>query len=880
MFRVTGFCLALLSGSQFASAQQHVISTFAGGAPPATPVPAVMASIGTPYSVALDGAGNLFFVGDQCVFKVDGSGNLTRVAGNSRRGYSGDGGPATGAQLRAPFGVAVDTSGNLYIADELNNRIRRVSTSGTISTVAGNGVRGFSGDGGPATDAELNNPLSVSVDSAGNIYIADSSNNRIRKVSPNGLINTVAGGGANNPGDGGQATSAGLDGPSGMALDPAGNLYIADRNNMRVRKVSAGGIITTVAGDGTQGNSGDGGPAASAELFLPTGVALDAAGNLYIADFANGRIRQVSPGGIITTYGPPSRASQPSGVATDTAGNLYITDEQLRVVRRVSTAGQVTTVAGNGIESFGGDGGPATAAQMNLISGVAVDGSGNVYIADLINSNVRKVSPKGIISTLAVNLTNPQGLAVDASGNLYIADGGNNRIVKVSNNGTVQTVAGNGSQGFSGDGGPATTAQLSSPQSVAVDGSGNFYIADNGNFRVRKVSPNGVISTFAGGGGNTAAAVGALASSLALNLGGVSVDSGGNVYIAALELLKVSPAGIVTYVLANNAFGPIAVDSFGNIYTTGNGTIQLISSSGLSTTIGGNGSTGVYAGDGGPATSAQLYLPGALAVDVFGNVYVADYANFAVRLLQPTGQSAIVGAVVDSASERAGPVSPGEIVTIYGGGLGPPSPTGFQVSNGIVPAQLAGTTVEFNGIAAPIIYASATQISAVVPYSSTGSVAQVAVAYQGQSSAPFTIPLAPSSPSLFTANGTGAGPAAAINVANGTLNTALNPVHPGEYISLYATGGGQTTPPGIDGKVASAFNLPLPQPNLPVTATVGGISATVQYAGGAPGAIAGLMQVNIRIPSGVPFGGYVPIVLTVGNTTTTEDAVWIAVAAN
>jgi trimeric autotransporter adhesin len=864
IFSAAVFFITFLSGTQPAPAQQHLISTFAGGAPPATPVPATTASIGVPSGVAIDGAGNLFFVGGQCVFKVDGSGTLTRVAGNSRRGYSGDGGPANNAQLRGPFGVAVDTFGNLYIADELNQRIRRVSPSGIISTVAGNGVAGFSGDGGPATDAELNNPLGVSVDSAGNIYIADSSNNRIREVSPNGIISTVAGAGVGIPGD---DTYTGLNGPSSMALDAAGNLYIADRDNMRVEKVTPGGIITTVAGNGTQGSSGDGGPAASAQLYLPTGVTLDTAGNLYIADFANGRIRKVSPGGLITTYAALSQSSEPSGVATDTAGNVFFTDEDLRAVQSVSAAGGVTTIAGNGIESFGGDGGPATAAQMNLTNGVAVDASGNVYIADLVNSNIRKVSPQGIISTLAVNVLYPAGLAVDASGNLYIADNGNNRIVKASPDGTVQTVAGSGGQGFSGDGGPAISAQLNRPAGVAVDGAGNIYIADSGNVRVRKVSSAGVISTFAGGDSGI---------SLIIGLVGVSVDTGGNVYIADGDLLRVSPGGVVTRVFANAGTGPIAVDGFGNIYAAGTGTVLLISSGGISATIAGNGTSGGYAGDGGPATGAQLNLPGALAVDVFGNVYVADYANFAIRLLQPAVQP-LIGAVVDSASERTEPVSPGKIVTIYGAGLGPGNPAGFVVGNGIVPTQLAGTTVEFNGIAAPIIYTSATQVSAVVPYSSTGSVAQVTVGYQGQASASFAIPLASSSPSLFTANGTGAGPAAAINVASGALNSALSPVHPGEYISLYATGEGQTTPPGIDGKVTT---LPLPQPNLPVTATVGGFSATVQYAGGAPGNIAGLMQVNIRIPDGVQPGGYVPIVLKVGDASTPEDAVWIAVAAN
>ena len=239
----------------------------------------------------------------------------------------------------------------------------------------------------------------------------------------------------------------------------------------------------------------------------------------------------------------------------------------------------------------------------------------------------------------------------------------------------------------------------------------------------------------------------------------------------------------------------------------------------------------------------------------------------------------IVGAVVDAASESASPVTPGKIAVIYGSNLGPEAPATFQVSNGFIPTQLAGTSVFFNGFAgangvpAPVLYASATQVSFVVPYAVTGTPALVAVSHGGQTSAPFTVPVALSAPSLFTVNGTGAGQAAASN-ADGTVNSAANPISVGDYISLYATGEGQTTPQGVDGKLATS---PLPTPDLPVSVTVGGIPAIVQYKGGAPGEVAGLMQVNVQIPEGVQPGGYVPVVLTVGDTSTTPGAVWIAV---
>ena len=326
---------------------------------------------------------------------------ITTVAGDGAGGFSGDNGPATSAELADPQGVAVDSAGNLYIADLANNRIRKVS-NGVISTVAGNGTPGFSGDGGLATAAQLDQPAGVAVDSAGNLYIADCWNHRIRKVS-NGVISTVAGNGTPGfSGDNGPATSAQLHYPSGVAVGSASNLYIADPYNNRIRQVS-NGVISTVAGNGVCcGFSGDNGPATSAQLSDPTGVAVDSAGNLYIADMFSNRIRRVSNGAI-------------------------------------------TTVAGNGTQGFSGDNGPATSAQLSNPYAVAVDSAGNLYIADMVNNRIRKVS-----------------------------------------NGVITTVAGGGTQGLGGDGGPATSAQLSA-SGVAVYASGSPLIADSGNNRIRQL---------------------------------------------------------------------------------------------------------------------------------------------------------------------------------------------------------------------------------------------------------------------------------------------------------------------------------------------------------------------------------------------------------
>jgi len=940
-----GFACGLLLFAGATVAQQYLISTIAGGGPPLTPAAGLTVSIGPPSAVATDSAGNTYFLSLNCAFKLDQSGGLTRVAGNSRPGYSGDGGPATSAQLANPVGVAVDVAGNLFIADTNNSRVRRVSTSGIITTVAGNGVLGFAGDGGAATSAQLANPTGVAVDGSGNLFVADTNsnvtpaaNNRIRKVSPNGLITTVAGNGSwGFSGDGGPATSAQLATPAGVALDGSGNLFIADSRNGRVRKVSASGVITTVAGNGAAGSSGDGGPATSAQLGGPDGVAVDASGNLWIADGVTSLVRKVSTNGIITTVagngfssfsgdgGPATsaRLSIPAGVAIDVAGNLVIADSGNSRIRKVSTNAIINTIAGNGIGGASGDGGPATGASLAAPNAVAVDGSGNLFIADYANNSVRKVSTDGGITTVAGNglggfsgdggpatsaqLGGPDGVAVDMSGNIFIADANNKRIRRVSPNGSITTVAGTGSPGFSGDGGPATSASMGSPYGVAVDGQGNLFIADWANGRVRKLSANGIITTVAGGG-RPSPCCGDGGPATSASLGGpfaVAVDGSGNLFIADTifsRVRKVSTDGIISPVAGTEIGGfsgdggpatsaslsspdGIALDGSGNLFITNSSSdrVRRVSPDGIITTVAGTG-VGGFSGDGGLATNAQLYLPIILglnkfgiAADASGNVFVADSGNNAIRLLTPANQSVLIRAVVDAASESAVPVSPGKIVVIYGDGLGPTHGVIGSPANGAFSAQLSGTTVSFNGVAAPIYYASATQVNAIVPYSISGVTANVTVAYDGKTSSAFSVPVAVSSPSFFTSNSTGAGQAASINAVDGTLNSATNPVKIGAYISLYATGEGQTTPAGVDGKLGT---VPLSSPNLLVTATVDGIPAVVQYKGGVFGTVAGLMQLNVQIPAGVKPGGYVPVVLQVGDASTVNGAVWIAVSAN
>jgi hypothetical protein len=382
-----------------------------------------------------------------------GSGMISTYAGNGTAGYSGDDGPALDAAFQYPYGVAVDSSGNLYIADKLNNAIRKVTSSGTISTYAGNGTLGYSGDGGQARDAKLNNPGGLALDSNGNLYIADTENNVVREVSPAGIISTVAGNGSGGfSGDQGPATSAELLGPSGVTVDASGDLYIADSVNNRIRVVS-NGVIKTIAGNGNYGFSGDGGPAVSAELATPYGVALDTGGKLYIADYLNNRIRIVSASGVITTYagngtegysgdnGPATSAElfYPSSVALDKSGNLYISDIYNQRIRMVTSQGIIHTVAGDGTAGFGGDGGSATLAELNHPAAVALDSSGNLYIADANNQRVRVVGS----STPAVEtpVFSPPGGSYSSAQSVTIMDSTPGATIYYTTDGTTPTTS-------------------------------------------------------------------------------------------------------------------------------------------------------------------------------------------------------------------------------------------------------------------------------------------------------------------------------------------------------------------------------------------------------------------------------------------------------
>jgi sugar lactone lactonase YvrE len=669
--------LWLSVASQIGLAQTGIISTYAGHPLPVNGALATTQAIVSPKAIALDGAGGFYIAcpGKDEVYRVTAGGVISIVAGYGLPGFAGDGGPATSALVQAQ-GLAVDSAGNLFISDTNNNRVRKVDVNGIITTVAGNGTTTFSGDGGQATASSLFSPRGIAIDSSGNLFIAEGGFNRVRKVTLSGVIITVAGSGSSSSsGDGGQAILAGVI-PEGITVDGNGNLYIADRISSRIRKVAPDGIITTIAGTGTNGYNGDSLLATAAQLNNPQRVAVDAIGNFYIADLGNRRVRRVGLDGIITTVagdgtlgfsGDSGSATSatlrgPDDVAVDVAGNLYIVDGDGLLladgsnnrIRVVTTDGVINTVAGDGSTGFLGDGGSAASASLANPIGVTFDAAGNLYIADQNNARVRKVTPEGVMSTVAGNgvrgftgdgvqatstgLSFVVATAVDTGGNLYIADLADHRIRKVAPNGIISTVAGNGTPGFSGDGGQATLAMINSPGGIAIDSAGNLYISDTGNNRIRKVTPAGVISTVATTGNSPA---------------GMAFDGNGNLFIAfsgTHNVRKLTPGGTLSNVagtILSAGFSgdgglatlarlskplAVAVDASGNLFIadSDNNRIRKVNTAGIISTVAGNGSIG-FSGDGGPATSASLLVPQGVAVDAVGNLYISDTGNSRIR---------------------------------------------------------------------------------------------------------------------------------------------------------------------------------------------------------------------------------------------------------
>jgi hypothetical protein len=699
MRRFTSSTLLLLAALlvNLPAVAQDVITTAIGGGP--NGIPATNANLYNPYGVAVDTSGNYYIAAynQNRVFKVSGSGTITVVAGSGAQGYAGDGvtGGAGNASLFHPFAVAADSTGIVYIADQSNCVVRKVDTAKTITTIAGiGGSCGYSGDGGKGTAAQIYYPEGLALDASGNLFIGDSANCVVRKlVLATNTISTYAGNHTcGYSGDSGPAINAELYTPSGVATDSSSNLFIADATNcvirevikssgkivtvagnhtcgfsgdgaaatsasmnqvfgvavlgttvafadyynQRVRQFTVGGNMSTVAGTGTAcaGTCGEGGAATSAQLYYPVDVAETSSGLIYIANNDNYVVDSFTVGGNLNlsagnhsynletlVSGAPATGVElnyPYGIWDDSSGNVYINDSHNFMVREdVKSSGLVNFFAGNGTYGYTGDGGPATSAELTYNYGVAKDSAGNVYIADTNNCLVRKVTAGGTISTFAglvvsnsprcgytgdggsatsAELYNPYGVAVDSKGNVYITDYVEDVVRKVSG-GVITTIAGiGGLQGYSGDGGPATSALLYGPTAVAVDPAGNVFIADTNNCRVREINvATNVINTIAGTG-NCAFTGDGLA--VANGIGypqGIAVDANDNLFIGDF-----------------------------------NNRVRWVSPNGIMTTIAGTGVSS-YNGDGGLGTAAALYEPTGIALDPSGNILVSDYNNFRVR---------------------------------------------------------------------------------------------------------------------------------------------------------------------------------------------------------------------------------------------------------
>ena len=734
---------------------------------------------------------------------------IETFAGSGEEGFGGDEGPALEASFAFPRSVAVDSAGSVYVADTRNHRIRKIDAAGKVSTFAGTGARRWwvdnDDEGAQASEVELHFPTSVAADAADNIYLLDTWHHQIRMIDTTGAISTVAGTGASGfRGDGGTATTALLDSPTGMAIDSAGNIYVADSSNHRIRKIDSAGIISTVAGTGRRGFAGDGGPAARAYLAYPSGVAADASGNIYIADSWNHRIRKVNSSGSISTIagigevgdngdGGPALNAQlayPAAVAADRSGSVYVIayvpETGNHRVRQIDATGRISAFAGSAEEGFRGDGGPAREALLAYPTGVCADASGVVYLTDSLNARIRVIRPGSqvtvplgesgesvalvvsqggvltrggvpvlngfklaagngneysltaepggafvatylpqeqrislagsevtvtsqedgtwrigqvrvenghkyshggreyvlelldgtwglapyVVRTVAgstevddgipaveASLNDAWGLTVDTVGNLYVAEAGNDRVRMINPSGIITTIAGTGNWGFRGDGGEATAAELWDPFGLASDAFGNVYVADHENYRVRRIDPSGTIVTIAGTGQSCCYRTdGTPASETSLEPWRLAADSAGNLYVTGRSrVYRIDASGTTVAIAGTGRSGyggdggqatlagisyrtGVAVDRVGRVYIadTNNHRVRRIDASGTITTVAGTGRSG-YSGDGGLATSAELDQPYDVAVSQLGTVYIADYRNGRVRTVDASG---------------------------------------------------------------------------------------------------------------------------------------------------------------------------------------------------------------------------------------------------
>ncbi len=707
-----------------------------------------------------DAAGNVIFAdwGNQEVLRLNLNGTISTLAGNGIDGFSGDGGSARSAALNRPSSAVMDASGNLYIYDSLNARIRKVNAQGIITTIAGTGISGTDGDNGPAAKAHIESTnAKLAVDPSGNLYLTSPNTGTIRRITPDGTISTYAGNGHPHSGDNVPATQAGLGLGSGQIVcDAAGNLYIVESGANQIRIVSTTGTISTIAGTGAVGAAN--GPAASATFNLPQGIALDPSGNIYIGDYNNGQVREIS-GGMVTSIagvkdafgfsgdgGPPLKAEfeLPTGVAFDGNGNIDIVDSGNFRIRTVNPGtNTISTIAGNGKFRDTPNGIPATSAYLFAPKQISFDPKGNMLIADSNNYKLRRVNTNGTMDTLAGTGTSgaggipgpatkallnfPRMAIADAKGVIYIADSGSSVVYQIGPLGNMTIFAGQGlfHGGYSGDGGPANKAMLNAPNALALDAAGNVYISDVGDNCIRRVAAADLtISTYAGictKGGFVDNVPPAQAKFLAPQA--IAFDAQGNLLVADANnnrIRKVPPTGPVTTIAgtgdstsngnngpANKAaiFSPIAL-AVDTSQASSQGTIYFVEGQ---EQYGGDkirlitpsGTMQIFTGAGhlgfagdGGAASQSSFGAAGLALDAAGNLYVSDFYNDRIRVILATPPTPSVGQPSLSFSAAAG------------GPQSAPQPIAFSSS---LPGQLVAAQSDSPWLMVPSNVASAPQ---------------------------------------------------------------------------------------------------------------------------------------------------------------------------
>ncbi len=852
-----------LEGQTNTSCQFQVIAgppaTFGGDGGPAT-----QAWLFDPKGLTSDQKGNLYIADtrNNRVRKVGVDGVINTVAGNGTSGYSGDGGPALKAALSNPAGLVVAPDGTLFVSDTGNHVIRTLATDGTIRTFAGTGHPGFSGDGQPALAAELNTPAGLALDSNGQLYIADSANNRIRKVDGNGLITTVAGtGNCCYGGDGGPAISANIHGPRGVGVDGQGNLLIADTLNSLIRGVDTRGIISTVAGGAdTTGNTY---PAS------PTKISLSSLEDLAI--LADGSVLLPGPGGILILSADRGSISIFAAgnqfgavVSSDSQGGAYANGYGIDVIWRTPKAGSAAErAAGQPWYGRGTEGGPAIGATLHTPMGVAVGNDGSLYVGDHDNGRVLKISPTGTIHALA-EIAGPEFVSVDASGNVFVSDDASQAIKKITPLGAASIFAG-GVPGEVPNPGeaplPATSVGVYLPFGLVAHPDGNLYafVHDPNQFTsaIVKITPSGMLSTLF-----FPQTHGLLSPIDAYH--GLSVDAQGNLLFGSsvfsngsaiyrmdtrgnlLSSLGTIPA-LSGYLLglAGGASGAVfSLDALGRIkQMSSGGLFASVLNRDLDEFFG-------YVDYSLPYSYREFNID--IATDSGGNLYVSE-ANLHRVLKLPAGScpvqtGPVIGGVVNSANFDASRsptgFAPGELISIFGYFMGPQTGVGATLdASGLFAFELGGVRVLFEGIPGVVLYAGASQVNAIVPFTMYGrDTVRMQVENNGIESDAFTLTMADSSPSVFSLQASGDVRDVTVFNQDGSLNSQTNPAKPGSVVVVYATGLGRTDPKGQDGHLATA---PYPKPLLPLTAD----SGPVAYAGDAPGLVEGVSQINFLAPS-------------------------------